>query len=147
MNSNEATELSPISKLFYYQRQPSKTMYNQAGCIGTDLNRNWGYRFDDKEHYDADDDWGTIGQTDCACDTIFHGGSAFSAPETNNVRKFISKQSGGSKTSKIKFFNSLHAFGQMVVIPWGFTTTPPPHADALLAFAKKVFHRYKIHKY
>ena len=123
----------------HFFRQPSKTIYHQAGCIGTDLNRNWGYRFDDKEGYDPNDDWDTIGQTDCACDTIFHGASAFSAPETDNVRKFIMRQSENSTgESKIKFYNSLHAFGQMVVIPWGFTVTPPPHATELLSLAKKV---------
>ena len=110
------------------------------------MNRNWGYRFDDKEGYDADDDYNTVGQTDCACDTIYHGGRAFSAPETRNVKKFIEKQSqikftsqqSHRKESKIKFFNSLHAFGQLVVIPWGFTEDPPPHIEELRAFATKV---------
>ena len=125
--------------LFVLQRQPSKTYYGQTGCVGTDLNRNWGYRFDDKEGYDANDDWATIGQTDCACDTIFHGGRAFSAPETNNVRNFILKHK-----DNIKFFNSLHSFGQLVIIPWGYTETPPPHADELLVFARKVFQNSHI---
>ena len=114
------------------------TIYRQAGCIGTDLNRNWGYRFDDKEGYDPDDDWNTIGQTDCACDMIFHGGSAFSAPETNNVRMFIERQSENSQDTKIKFFNSLHSIGQMVLIPWGFTEQPPPQSQELIALANKV---------
>ena len=97
------------------------------------MNRNWGYRFDDKEGYDADDDYNTVGQTDCACDTIYHGGRAFSAPETKNVKRFIEKQLQNKKESKIKFFNSLHAFGQLVVIPWGFTEDPPPHIEELRA--------------
>ena len=127
-----------ITNFFPVLRQPAKTIYNQASCIGTDLNRNWGYRFNDKEGYDADDDYNTVGQTDCACDTIYHGGRAFSAPETKNVKRFIEKQSQNKKESKIKFFNSLHAFGQLVVIPWGFTEDPPPHIEELRAFATKV---------
>ena len=108
------------------------------------MNRNWGYRFNDKEGYDADDDYNTVGQTDCACDTIYHGGRAFSAPETKNVKRFIEKQSQNKKESKIKFFNSLHAFGQLVVIPWGFTEDPPPHIEELRAFATKVSSRFSL---
>ena len=108
------------------------------------MNRNWGYRFNDKEGYDADDDYNTVGQTDCACDTIYHGGRAFSAPETKNVKRFIEKQSQNKKESKIKFFNSLHAFGQLVVIPWGFTEDPPPHIEELRAFATKVSPRFSL---
>ena len=151
------TNIHSYSKLvfnicFPVLRQPAKTIYNQASCIGTDLNRNWGYRFDDKEGYDADDDYNTVGQTDCACDTIYHGGRAFSAPETRNVKRFIEKQSqikftsqqSHRKESKIKFFNSLHAFGQLVVIPWGFTEDPPPHIEELRAFATKVSSRFSL---
>ena len=83
------------------------TIYRHAGWIGTDLNCNWGYRFDDKEGYDPDDDWDTIGQTDCACDTIFHGGNAFSGPKTNNVQMFNRLQSENSQQTRIKIFNSL----------------------------------------
>ena len=108
------------------------------------MNRNWGYRFNDKEGYDADDDYNTVGQTDCACDTIYHGGRAFSAPETKNVKRFIEKQSQNEKESKIKFFNSLHAFGQLVVIPWGFTEDPPPHIEELRAFATKVSSHFSL---
>ena len=112
------------------------TSHYRVGCIGTDLNRNWGYHFGDKDGYDPV--FQKAFQTDCACDNIFNGGKAFSAPETSNVRDFILSQSKNETDSKIKFFNTLHGYGQMVYIPWGYTETPPPNSNALHNLAIKV---------
>ena len=112
------------------------TSHYRVGCTGTDLNRNWGYHFGDKDGYDPV--FQKAFQTDCACDNIFNGGKAFSAPETSNVRDFILSQSKNETDSKIKFFNTLHGYGQMVYIPWGYTETPPPNSNALHNLAIKV---------
>ena len=95
-------------------RQPSMTSHYRVGCIGTDLNRNWGYHFDDKDGYDPV--FEKVFQTDCACDNIFNGGKAFSAPETSNVRDFILSQAENETDSKIKFFNTnaLHTLAKKV---------------------------------
>ena len=32
----------------------------------------------------------------------------------------------------------MHAYGQLLLVPWGFTDAPPPNLNDLMALAKKV---------
>ena len=38
---------------------------------------------------------------------------------------------------KIKFFNTIHAYGQMVLLPWGHSHEPAPGIDKMQALAYK----------
>lgn len=46
-------------------------------CVGTDLNRNWGYK------------WGGAGSSNVPCKEIFAGSRAFSEPETQAISNFV----------------------------------------------------------
>lgn len=46
------------------------------GCVGVDLNRNYGYA------------WATVGSSNDPCSNIHHGAEAFSEPESQAVRDF-----------------------------------------------------------
>ncbi|MGR0221326.1 M14 family zinc carboxypeptidase [Agromyces sp. ZXT2-6] len=92
-----------------------------TSCIGVDLNRN------------ADFMWGvTEGQTSCSpCTDIYAGPSAFSEPETRNVKHLLD-------THRIATFVDVHSFSELILWPWGhaptqttdpkkrFTTLPQP---------------------
>ena len=65
--------------------------------MGTDANRNWGYH------------WNDGGASKDPCDEAFMGSEEFSAIEGRNVRDFLL-----AHKDHIKFYNSLHSFGQMV---------------------------------
>jgi len=85
-----------------------------TSAVGTDLNRNWGYR------------WGCCGgSSGSASSTTYRGPAAFSAPETQVLRDFVdSRVIGGRQqiTSHIDF----HTYGELVMWPYGYTGTDVP---------------------
>ena len=88
-------------------------------CIGTDPNRNWGYKWKNRDH---------------PCDFETYGGPApFSEVENRNVRDFIL----GHK-NEIKFFNSLHSNGQMVILPWCYIDSKPEGYHKMKEMAETV---------
>lgn len=98
-----------------------KTRSKNGGlCRGVDANRNYGYHFDDG------------GSSDSACSDTYHGPSAFSEVENQNIRDFIL-----AHNDKIKFFNTIHSYSQLILIPWGFTMTPPDNYDQLFSITTK----------
>ncbi len=91
-------------------RQPNAGTSN----VGTDLNRNFGYK------------WGCCGgSSGSTSSTTYRGPSAFSAPETSAIRDFVdSRVIGGVQqiTSAIDF----HTYGELVMWPYGYTSTDVP---------------------
>jgi carboxypeptidase T len=90
-------------------RQP-----NANGTIGTDLNRNYGYR------------WGSGGRTSSNPLAITYKGPApFSAPETRAMRDFF-KSRVVNGVQQIRTSISFHESGRLVMWPYGYTTTNVP---------------------
>jgi hypothetical protein len=75
-------------------------------CDGVDLNRN------------MDILWGvTQGQTSCSpCSDVYVGPSAFSEPETRNVKNVLD-------TRRIDCFVDVHSYSELVLYPWGHAPT------------------------
>ena len=90
-------------------------------CVGTDLNRNWGYH------------WNDGGSSSNPCSDAYMGKSAFSEVENRNVRDFLSKHK-----DTIKYYVNLHSYSQLVLLPWGFTEEPMPVYDRYLEVANEV---------
>jgi len=90
------------------------------GCKGVDANRNWGYHFADG------------GSSNDKCSDTYHGPEAFSEIENANIRDYIMSREG-----KFIFFNTIHSYSQLVLLPWGFTTSPPDDYDQMFALAMK----------
>ena len=90
-------------------------------CTGTDLNRNWGYH------------WNDGGSSNNPCTDSYMGKSAFSEIENQNVRDFLSKHK-----DTIKYYVNLHSYSQLVLLPWGYTEEPMPVYDRYLEVANKV---------
>jgi carboxypeptidase T len=86
-------------------RQPNQG----SSAIGTDLNRNWGYR------------WGCCdGSSPITAAETYRGTSAFSAPETQRVRDFIlSRVIDG--VQQIRASIDFHAFSELILWPFGHT--------------------------
>merc|ERR1711892_741915 len=78
------------------------------GCKGVDGNRNYGFH------------WNEGGSSGDKCWDTYHGPEAFSEPETAAVRDFVLGQEG-----RVKYFNNMHSFSQLVLLSYGHTTTPP----------------------
>ena len=87
-------------------RQPNSGSSN----VGTDLNRNYGYR------------WGCCGgSSGSTSSATYRGPSAFSAPETRAVRDFVASRVVGGR-QQIRAAMDFHSYSELVLWPFGHTT-------------------------
>ncbi len=91
-------------------RQPN----SGSSYVGTDLNRNYGYK------------WGCCGgsSTSPSSDT-YRGSAAFSGVETQRVRDFINGRVVGGK-QQIRTSITFHTYSELVLWPYGYTFTDVP---------------------
>ena len=90
-------------------RQP-----NADGSVGTDLNRNYDYR------------WGSGGRTSTNPRAItYHGPYAFSAPETRAFRDFLASRVVDGR-QQIRASITFHEYGRLVMWPYGYTMADVP---------------------
>jgi murein tripeptide amidase MpaA len=87
---------------------------NSGGSFGVDLNRNWSVG------------WGLNGgsSTSQTSDT-YRGTAAFSEPEAAAVSDYA------LTLSPLKAHIDIHTYSQLVLGPWGYTTTAPPRTSEL----------------
>lgn len=85
-----------------------------SSAVGTDLNRNWAYR------------WGCCGgSSGTTSSDTYRGPVAFSAPETQLVRNFVNSRVVGGRqqiTAAIDF----HTYSELILWPYGYTFTDVP---------------------
>jgi hypothetical protein len=83
-------------------------------CIGTDLNRNYAFQ------------WNTGGSSNDPCSETYHGGTcanqcgSFNNVEVQNLRSYMT-----SVGSRVRVQTDCHAYGNMWMHPWGYTTALP----------------------
>jgi carboxypeptidase A1 len=90
------------------------THYSGDSCQGTDANRNWDFH------------WSETGASGDSCSQTYYGPEPFSEVETRNVRDFVS-----AHKDQIKFYQTLHSYSQLILMPWGYTTSHAPGYDAM----------------
>lgn len=103
-------------------RQPN----SGSSYVGTDLNRNYGYR------------WGCCGGSSGSTSSeTYRGTAAFSAPEARVVRDFVNSRVVGG-VQQIKAAMDFHTYSELVLWPFGYTnsaTTTGMSADQNNTFA------------
>ena len=125
-----------------------KNTDNNDGCAsssfwGTDLNRNSSFK------------WNNGGSSSNACNDTYRGPSAASEPETQAIETYAAtifpdqrgpNDSDAAPTTSEGIFISLHSYSQLVLYPWGFTTTPAPNAVGLQTLGRKFgfFNGYQV---
>lgn len=96
-------------------RQPN----SGSSYVGTDLNRNYGYK------------WGCCGgSSGYPFSETYRGSAAFSAPEMARVRDFITSRVVGGE-QQIKASVTFHTYAELILWPYGYTYTDVP-ADMTL---------------
>jgi len=100
-----------------------KTRSDSGGCTnqtnqGVDANRNWGFH------------WAEGGSSDDPCHGLYMGPEPFSEIENRNVRDFIL-----ARKDKFIFYNSIHSYSQLILLPWGYTRDLPEDYDDMLSVA------------
>ncbi|KPJ14737.1 Carboxypeptidase B [Papilio machaon] len=115
----EFTRSSKANRLWRKTRSKSPI----SNCYGVDGNRNYGYQ------------WAVSGVSNNPCDMeTYAGNKPFSEPETQMVRDVML-----SNADRIKLYVSLHAYGQYLVYPWGYTAELlPKQWRKLDSLARKV---------
>jgi hypothetical protein len=85
-----------------------------TSAVGTDLNRNWGYK------------WGCCGGSSGSPGSeTYRGPAAFSAPETQVLRDFVDSRVLGG-VQQIKTHIDFHTYGELVMWPYGYTGVDVP---------------------
>jgi len=95
------------NRLWRKNRQPN----SGSSCIGTDLNRNFGYA------------WGGPGASTNPCSETYCGSSAFSGTEVAALRILLDSLAGEGRL--VGYFD-IHAYGSLWVSPWGYTCNSLP---------------------
>eukprot|EP00095_Tigriopus_kingsejongensis_P005647 maker-scaffold695_size110128-snap-gene-0.19 protein:Tk05647 transcript:maker-scaffold695_size110128-snap-gene-0.19-mRNA-1 annotation:"unnamed protein product" len=99
----------------------TRSEYDGNLCIGTDPNRNFGFH------------WNEGGSSDSSCSEAYHGPEAFSEIETANIRAWLL-----AHKENVKFYNNVHSYGQMILLPYGFAENVRPDVyDDLLALGNQ----------
>ncbi|XP_038643503.1 carboxypeptidase O-like [Scyliorhinus canicula] len=98
----------------------SRSPCANSTCFGTDLNRN----------YDAK--WCSIGASRNCCSTIHCGSAPESEPETIAVAGFIRKS-----LPDILCYLTIHSYGQLILIPYGYTNTTASNHEEMMRVGKK----------
>ena len=102
---------------------------------GIDLNRNFPYL------------WGGPGASASACDETFRGPSAGSEPETQSVVAYVQSifpdlrpddRTTPAPDTTQGIFLDIHSFSQLVLWPWGDTTTLAPNTTALEILGRRM---------
>ncbi len=99
-------------KFVYWRknRQPNVA----SPYVGTDLNRNWGYR------------WGCCGGSSGEpASEVYRGAAAFSAPETDLVAAYVDSRVVGG-VQQITSTIDVHSFSELVLWPYGYTFDDVP---------------------
>jgi len=96
------------NRLWRKNRQPN----SGSSCVGTDLNRNYGFG------------WSLPGGDDNPCSEIYYGSSAFSGPETQCIRDVLQKYHDAK--TLVSYFD-IHAYSGLWMSPWGYTCNSLPN--------------------
>jgi carboxypeptidase T len=105
-----------------YQHSWSGSRYwrkNRRGEHGVDLNRNFGVG------------WGGAGSSRNPRSEIYRGPYAFSEPETAALRDLTRRE-------HIALHVDFHAYGQLLLYPWGYTHTPARDRDRFAAIGDRM---------
>ncbi|XP_037308053.1 carboxypeptidase A5 [Pungitius pungitius] len=90
-----------------------------SSCVGVDPNRNW------------DAGFGGAGASGNPCSETYRGQKAHSEPEVKSIVDFVKSH------GNFKAFVSIHSYSQMLLYPYGYTTTPVKDQAELHNLAQK----------
>jgi len=93
-----------------------------AGCVGTDINRNYGYG------------WGGDGSSGQPCSETYRGTAAWSTYEAFAERAFLQPY---IDSGRLAIYFDIHSYGGYYMSAWGYTTTLPPDFNRMNAIAQR----------
>lgn len=89
-------------------------------CYGTDGNRNFDFH------------WNEGGSSNAYCLESYHGATAASEIEVQNIQNYM------TGLNNVVFSNNIHSYGQMVLLPWSYTTERHPNYDCFMEVGREI---------
>ena len=117
--------VNPDGYIYNHQTNPNggglwrkNRRLNPGNTYGVDLNRNYGY------------EWGfdNIGSSPSYGSATYRGPSAFSEPETQNMRDFTTAHN-------FRIAMNYHTYGNLLIYPWGYNDQLTPDASTFIDFS------------
>ena len=105
---------------------------------GADLNRNFAFQWNST---------GGQGSSGSQCDETYRGPSAASEPEVQAVQNYIRSifpdrrgpnMGDGAPADTMGMHIDIHSYSQLVLWPWGTTSTPPANGSALQTLGRRL---------
>jgi carboxypeptidase T len=110
-------------------RRPMPAGHSNPNCVGVDVNRNYDFLWSYPEYFSPS---APIQNSTSPCDhDVYIGPSAFSEPETQNVRWLFDENPG------IRFFVDLHSYGPLIMYSWG--DAPDQSGDPRMNFQNPTY--------
>ncbi len=120
----------------YWRKNTNRDTCTWPDSYGVDLNRNFGFA------------WGCCGgSSDEGCEGTYRGTAASSEPEVEAVQSYLRTLLHDRRPDDLVtpapddtmgIFLDIHAYGSVILSPWGFTPTPPPNGTQLLRLGRKL---------
>ncbi|XP_049628857.1 carboxypeptidase O [Suncus etruscus] len=104
----------------------SRSSHKNGTCFGTDLNRNFNAS------------WCSIGASKDCQNLTFCGTGPVSEPETKALSSFIE-----ANKKSIVCYLTIHSYGQLILLPYGYTKNKPINYDEMLQVGKKAANALK----
>ncbi|KFO18335.1 carboxypeptidase O [Fukomys damarensis] len=104
----------------------SRSSHNNGTCFGSDLNRNFNIS------------WCSTGASNDCQSITFCGTGPKSEPETKAVADLIE-----SKKEDIVCFLTIHSYGQLILVPYGYTTNKSSNHEELIRVGQKAANALK----
>ena len=108
-DGSEYDHASGVYQLWRKNRQPTPG----TTAIGTDVNRNFGYR------------WGTNPLNASPEVETYRGPAAWSTPEAAAFKRYVDGRVLGGE-QQIRVHVTFHQYGRVILYPYGYTTEPVP---------------------
>jgi len=89
----------------------SRSPNSGSSCVGTDVNRNYGYG------------WSGPGSSNNPCSETYHGSAPWSCPEALSERNFLTPY---LDSQQLVVYFDIHSYSAYFMSPWGYTTNLPP---------------------
>ena len=129
-DGSEYDHSSGSYRLWRKNRQPTPG----SPEIGTDINRNFGYR------------WGTSTLNASPAAETYRGPAPWSTPEATAFKRYVNNRVVGGE-QQIRVHVTFHQYGRVMLYPYGYTTTAvpadmhPEDHDVLVAMAAEMAER------
>ncbi|KAK3841596.1 MAG: carboxypeptidase A1, partial [Linnemannia gamsii] len=94
-----------------------KNAQREGDCLGTDINRNWNFHWNETSNDASSTD---------PCAYNYRGPKAFSTPEATNIARYL------KSLPNVASYMDFHSYAQLLLTPYGYTSVPPANYDSYL---------------